>query len=188
MAKTYYGRIERNPENPNEPLRLVTVAAQDITGHTVEEYDLKPANRYIGIPDFNGYAWGYSGTGPSALAEAMVYDYTHDPEKALKYRSVLIRIEIRWLESDRGFILSSEHVEAAMRSADREQEERERQDRRQQLKFNISLWRRHPMLALDALSDLLKYWHSEYKHIWWAIGIVVALVTVVIALVWSRSS
>ena len=68
MSKRYCGLIKPNLENPYEPFRTVSVEIRDEGGRIVKKYDLEPANKHLGIPFFNGYAWGYAGEGPKALA------------------------------------------------------------------------------------------------------------------------
>lgn len=183
MSKTYYGLIEPNPEKLNETIKVVSVEISDERGRAVKEYDLEPANRYIGIPFFHGYAWGYGGEGPKALAEAILFDYTGDVKNIRKYRNALITCEIQHFDHDKGFILDSDHIEAAMRFADRQQEELEREDRRQQRRFLFSRWRHHPWLAMGALGRWAKDAYSEHEYLTWFIGVVVGLLGIILALV-----
>lgn len=181
MGKTYYGLIEKNPENPKETVNVVRVNVTGERGRVVKRYHLEPADEALDIP-FNGYAWDYSGAGPKTLAEAILFDYTSDVEKTRKYRDALIYCEIRHFDNHKGFILGDHHIEAAMRFGDREQEELGREEKRRERLYQFCSWRHDPMRAMGALGRWAKDAYSEDEYLTWFIGVVVGLLGIIFAL------
>ena len=79
MSKVYVGYYEQ-PPGPKK----VFVHTLDFDGSikSVDELDPKPSQDIVNhSPD--GFNWGYSGSGPSQLALAILYDYTDDKDLSL---------------------------------------------------------------------------------------------------------